>query len=164
MLKQIANAITGCRILCSFLLPVFDVFSTGFYITYILCGFSDMIDGSVARKADAVSGFGAKFDTVADMVFVAVAMIKLLPTVCVPKWILVWVIAIGVIKIFNIIWGYICHKRFVSLHTGMNKITGLLLFLLPLTLSYIEPGYSSAVVCFIATVSSIQEGLYISKS
>ena len=164
MLKQIANAITGCRILCSFLLLFFDAFSTGFYITYILCGFSDMIDGSVARKTNAVSEFGAKFDTVADMVFVAVSMIKLLPAICVPKWLLIWIVAIGIIKIFNIILGYIYNKKFVSLHTKMNKIAGLLLFILPLTLSCIELRYSSIAVCTIATVSSIQEGLYIGKA
>ena len=164
MVKQIANVITGCRILLSFLLLVFDAFSTGFYITYILCGFSDMIDGSIARKTNTISEFGAKFDTVADLVFVSVSMIKLLPTIYVPKWLLGWIVAIGVIKIFNIIWGYIYNKKFISLHTRMNKIAGLLLFVLPLILSYIELRYSSIAVCSIATVSSIQEGLYIGKS
>ena len=158
-MKQIANVITGCRILCSFLLLLFDTFSAGFYITYIFCGFSDMIDGSIARNTNTVSEFGAKFDTVADIVFVGASMIKLLPILYVPKWLLVWIVVIGVIKILNIIWGYIYNKKFVSLHTKMNKITGFLLFLLPLTLSYINPIYSSIAVCSIATVSSIQEGL-----
>ena len=134
MLKQIANTITGCRILCSFLLLVFDAFSTGFYITYILCGFSDMIDGTIARKTNTISEFGTKFDTVADLVFVAVSMIKLLPIIHVPKWLLVWIVVIGDIKIFNIIWGYIYNKKFISLHTRMNKITVLLLFFLPLNI------------------------------
>ena len=164
MLKHIANAITGCRILCSFLLLVFDAFSTLFYITYILCGVSDMIDGSIARKTNTISEFGAKFDTIADMVFVAVCMIKLLPIIHVPQWILVWIVAIGVVKIFNYVLGYIYTKKFISLHTKMNKIAGLLLFFLPLTLLYIKLKYSLSAVCFIATVSSIQEGLYIRKS
>ena len=163
MVKQIANVITSCRILCSFLLLIFDPFSTGFYITYILCGFSDMIDGGIARKTNSISKFGAKFDTIADLVFVAVSMIKLLPTIYVPKCLLVWIISIGVIKIFNIILGYIYNKMFISLHTRMNKIAGFLLFLMPLILSYIELNYSSIAVCSIATVASIQEGLYISK-
>ena len=102
--------------------------------------------------------------SVADFVFVAVSMIKLLPTIYVPKWLLVWIVTIGVIKIFNVIWGYIYNKKFIALHTRMNKITGLLLFLLPLMISYIELRYSLIAVCFIATVSSVQEGLYIGKS
>ncbi len=164
MLKQVANAITSCRILCSLLLLIFDLFSIGFYITYILCGFSDMIDGSIARKTNSVSEFGSKFDTVADLVFVAVSMIKLLPTIYAPKWLLVWIVVIGVIRTINIIWGYVYNKKFISMHTKMNKIAGLLLFLLPLTLSYVELGYSLIAVCSIATVASIQEGLYIGNS
>ena len=164
MMKQIANAITCFRILCSFMLLFFDAFSTEFYITYILCGFSDMTDGTIAIKTNTTSEFGAKFDTVADMVFATVSMVKLLPEIYVPKWLMVWIVAIGAIKIFNIIWGYIYSKKFISLHTGMNKITGFVLFLLPLTLPYIELKYSSVAVCAIATVSSVQEGIYIGKS
>ena len=70
-------------------------------------------------------------------------------------------IVIAIIKIGNIIYGYISTKEFISLHTTMNKITGLLLFLLPLTLSFVELKYSSIVVCLIATLAAIQEGAYI---
>lgn len=34
-------------------------------------GFTDMIDGTIARKLGTESEFGSKFDTVADIVFVA---------------------------------------------------------------------------------------------
>ena len=43
----------------------------------------------------------------------------------------------------------------------MNKITGLLLFLFPLTLNFIELKYSAIVLCFVATFSAIQEGHFI---
>ena len=46
----------------------------------------------------------------------------------------------------------------------MNKITGLVLFLLPLTLPFAELKYSSIAVCSIATFAAIQEGFYIAKS
>ena len=72
MIKHIANILTGCRILGSILLLFFPVFSLAFYIIYLLCGFSDMIDGTIARKTNSASEFGAKLDTVADLVFVAV--------------------------------------------------------------------------------------------
>jgi len=163
MLKQIANIITGCRIICSILLLVFPVFSTSFYITYLLCGFSDMIDGTVARKTNSISEFGSKFDAVADLVFVAVSMIKLLPIIHISKWLWIWIVAIAVIKICNIVCGCIRNKKFISLHTIMNKITGLFLFLLPFTLPYIELKYSSIAVCAVATISAIQEGIYIGK-
>ena len=50
MAKRIANILTGGRILGSILLLFFPAFSLAFYIVYLLCGFSDMIDGTVARK------------------------------------------------------------------------------------------------------------------
>lgn len=47
-IKHMANIITGCRILGSIILLFFPAFSSWFYILYLLCGFTDMIDGSIA--------------------------------------------------------------------------------------------------------------------
>lgn len=58
----------------------------------------------------------------------------------------------------NVVSGYAVHKKFVVLHTVMNKITGLMLFLFPLTLKFIELRYSGSVICVIATFAAIQEG------
>ena len=43
----------------------------------------------------------------------------------------------------------------------MNKVTGLLLFLFPLTLGTIELRYSAVIVCAAAAASAIQEGYFI---
>ena len=120
-----------------------------------------MVDGTIARKTNAVSEFGAKLDTTSDFIFFAVALIKLLPVIHIPKWIWVWIVVIAIIKIFSVILGFIYTKKLISLHTVMNKITGLLLFPLPLTLYFIELKYSFVVVCIVATFSAIQEGYYI---
>ena len=164
MIKQIANIVTGCRILGSVLLLFFPAFSVEFYILYIICGFSDMIDGTIARKTNSTSEWGAKIDTAADLVFVTVSLIKILPAIPIPKWLWIWGAVIAMIKIGNIIGGYVSEKQFVSLHTAANKITGLLLFLLPLTLSFVELKYSSIVVCSIATFAAIQEGFSIAAN
>ena len=161
MTKHIANILTGCRIIGSILLLFFPTYSLGFYITYILCGFSDMIDGTIARKTNSTSKFGSQLDTVADLIFLVVSIIKLLPAIHIPWWLWMWGGVIAVIKISNIIWGYVSEKQFISLHTRMNKITGLLLFLLPLTISFVEWKYIAIVVCPIATLSAIQEGFYV---
>jgi len=68
---------------------------------------------------------------------------------------------IAVIKISNIIWGYVSKKQFISLHTTMNKVTGLFLFLFPLTIPFVESKYIAIAVCSIATFSAIQEGVYV---
>ena len=139
------------------------VFSAAFYSVYLLCGFTDMIDGTVARKTGSASRFGEKLDTAADIVFVAAALIKFLPTLPIPLWLWLWGGGIAVIKISNILLGYVFRKQFTALHTILNKVTGLLLFLLPLTGAVVDFQYSSIAVCTVATVSAIQESIYIVK-
>ena len=161
MTKHLANILTGCRIFGSILLLFFPAFSLPFYITYILCGFSDMIDGIVARKTNSTSEFGSQLDTIADFIFVVVSLLKLLPALHIPQWLWIWGGVIAAIKISNVIWGYISKKQFISLHTIMNKVTGLLLFLWPLTISFVKLKYIAIAVCSIATLSAIQEGFYV---
>ena len=163
MRTQIANIITGCRIICSILLLLFPAFSVAFYIIYLFCGFSDMVDGTIARKTNSTSKFGSQLDTIADLIFVVVSLFKLLPAIHIPQWLWIWGGVIAVIKISNIIWGYVSKKQFISMHTIMNKVTGLLLFLLPLTISFVELKYTAIVVCSVATFSAIQEGYYVRK-
>ena len=161
MMKHIANIFTSCRIFGSILLLFFSVFSVNFYITYLICGFTDMIDGTIARKTNSTSKFGSQLDTIADLVFVVVSLFKVLPAIHIPQWLWIWGAVIAIIKITNIIWGYISKKQFISVHTIMNKTTGLLLFLLPLTIFFVELKYSAIVVCSIATLSAIQEWVYV---
>jgi len=156
-----ANFITGIRILCSIALLVFPALSPAFYVLYITAGVSDMADGAVARNTGTVSKFGSKFDTVADFALVAVCLIKLIPVLNVPKWLIIWIIIIAVIKAINLISGYVMRKEMVVLHTVMNKVTGILLFILPLTLTVIDLRYSGALVSAVATFAAIQEGHFI---
>ena len=161
MKKHIANIITASRILFSVLLLFLPVLGAGFHVTYLFCGITDMIDGTIARKTGTVSEFGARLDTVADFVFLSASLTKFLPMVHISQWLWVWIAVIGVVKIGNLIWGYVCIKTLVSLHTVMNKITGMLLFLLPLTFPIIDLNYSSIAVCVVASIAAIQESIYI---
>lgn len=161
--KHIANIITSCRILFSMGVLCFPAFSPEFYTMYFLCGFSDMIDGTIARKTNAVSEFGSKLDTVADFVFVVVCSIKLLPLVHIPTWLWIWIGVIAVIKTANIAWGFVHMKRFLCVHTVLNKITGFALFILPLTLTFVEPTNIVLAVCCLATVAAIQERYCVAK-
>lgn len=156
-----ANIITSIRILCSIAILFCPVFSAAFYSLYISAGLTDMIDGWVARKTNTASEFGAKLDTMADIVFVIVCLFKLLPVMDIPVWIYVWIGVIALIKVINIVSGYVVQKQFVAIHSLMNKVTGVLLFLLPLTFSFVELKYSAAVVCVFATFSAVQEGHFI---
>ena len=156
-----ANLITGTRILCSIALLFCQPLSPSFIVLYLAAGLTDMIDGPVARKTGTVSELGAKLDTAADFVFVAACLMKLLPNLAVPLWLWIWIVLIALIKMINIISGYVIQKRFVAMHTIMNKVTGILLFILPLTLPVVELKYSAPLVCALATFAAIQEGHYI---
>lgn len=153
-----ANAITGVRIVLSVALLFFPAFSPTFYALYIAAGITDMIDGAVARKNGTVSAFGAKLDTAADIVFAAACLIKLLPVLDVPVWLCVWIAVIAFIKTANIAVGYIRQKAFLTVHSVINKVTGALLFVFPLTLACIDFQYSAAVICVVATASAVHEG------
>ena len=161
MTKHIANIVTGCRIFGSILLLIFPAFSVAFYIIYLFCGFSDMVDGAIARKTNSTSKLGSQLDTIADFIFVAISLFRLWPEISISQWLWIWAGVIAVVKISNIVWGFFLKKRFISMHTIMNKVTGLLLFLLPLTIPLWELNYIAIVVCSIATFSAIQEGFYI---
>lgn len=153
-----ANIITGSRIALSIAMLFFPAFSPGFYALYLTAGLTDIIDGTVARKTGTVGEFGSRLDTIADTVFAAVCLIKLLPVLKLPVWLYVWIGLIALIKVVNVVSGFAVRKKWIALHTVMDKVTGILLFALPLTVSFIEPKYSAAVVCAVATFAAVQEG------
>lgn len=157
----LANLITGTRILCSAALLFCPAFSAPFIVLYLIAGITDMTDGAMARKTNTTSELGAKLDTAADFVFVAVCLWKLLPDLAVPLWLWIWIVLIVLIKMINMISGYVIQKSFVAIHTIMNKVTGILLFILPLTLPIVELKYSAPLVCTAATFAAIQEGHFI---
>lgn len=153
-----ANLITGIRVLASVGLLFCPALSPSFFALYLLAGLTDMIDGPVARKTHTATAFGAKLDTAADILFAAVCLVKLLPVLNIPLWLFIWIGLIALIKIMNIVSGFVIRKRFVSVHTPMNKATGALLFLLPLTVSCIDLRYTAPIVCAVATFAALQEG------
>lgn len=158
-----ANIITSIRIICSIVLLSVTPFSIFFYTFYLIAGLSDMIDGTVARKTGKTSEFGSKFDSIADFIFVAVCLIKLIPVLNIEKWLYVWIVLISVIKAVNLIIGLKKYNRIVFVHSILNKITGLLVFILPLTIRLFELRYMATIICIIATVAAVYEGHLIRK-
>ncbi|MFJ1627806.1 CDP-alcohol phosphatidyltransferase family protein [Marinilactibacillus psychrotolerans] len=130
---------------------------------YLLAGFTDMIDGRIARKTNTVSEFGSKLDTAADFIFFIVCLIKLLPILEMPMWLWLWFVIIAIVKISNGLSGVVLQNKSLVEHTIMNKVTGLLLFILPLTLAIIKLKYSAILLCATATFAAIQEGHFIRR-
>ncbi|GEQ33820.1 hypothetical protein B795N_17020 [Marinilactibacillus psychrotolerans] len=122
-----------------------------------------MIDGRIARKTNTVSEFGSKLDTAADFIFFIVCLIKLLPILEMPMWLWLWFVIIAIVKISNGLSGVVLQNKSLVEHTIMNKVTGLLLFILPLTLAIIKLKYSAILLCATATFAAIQEGHFIRR-
>ena len=159
-----ANILTGIRIACALALIFCPTFSTWFYAVYLLGSVSDVLDGVAARRLKKETPFGAEFDTVADVIFTAVVILKVVLTIDIPLWLIVWIGGIAVIKCFNIVLGFVLHKRFVAEHTVLNKLCGVLLFLIPLCIGWL-PRLPVAILilltCGVATIAAVQEGQYI---
>ena len=160
-MKNIANYISISRIIMSIALLIPKTFSITFYNIYIYCGLSDILDGFLARKYKITSEFGAKIDSIADMIFVFGSILKIIPVIEIPIAIYIWITIIILIKVFNIILGYIQYKKLTLLHTIANKITGFVLFIIPLMIGFIDIKILESLICGVATFSAIQEGYYI---
>ena len=76
-------------------------------------------------------------------------------------WLYVWTAVIALIRLLNIISGVAKQKRYVAVHSIMNKVTGALLFMLPLTLTIVPINYSGILICLVATIAAIQESYFI---
>ena len=157
IIHNTANFITSARILCSLALLFCTPLSLPFYVLYTTAGSSDIFDGLIARKTNTATKFGAKLDTLADIVFAAVVLIKLLPILELPVWMIVWVGVIALIKLVSIVIGFVRHHTLTAVHSVINKVTGVLVFILPFTIQIINIRYTAGLVCVVATVAAIME-------
>lgn len=160
-IKYFANTITISRMLAALVLFCLEPFSVTFNFLYIYCGISDMVDGFIARKTHTESKIGEILDSIADLMFVLICFLKILPTIHISAWLWIWILLIAIIKAINLVLGYVCQHKIMFLHTKANKVTGFLLFLLPLLVPFKIFNYVSAGVAGIATFAALQEGFCI---
>ena len=116
-------------------------------------------DGAVARKTGNVSEFGSLLDSIADLLFYAVMLIRFLHVLyeTLPVQILYCAAAILVLRLSAYITAAGKYRRFASLHTYMNKLTGAALFLLPYALAMTTGGVYSWGLCVLAFAASAEE-------
>lgn len=158
-MKHLANCVTIARIVISLLILFMEPLSVAFFVLYIICGVTYMVDGTIARKTHSESKTGALLDSISDVVFLVVVVIRLAPILWdrLPMWTLGCVVGIALIRFVSYGIGAKKFKRFASLHTILNKVTGGLLFIFPLLLMLIRISWACAVVCLAAGISAIEE-------
>lgn len=156
-MKGIPNGITFGRIILAMLLLFLDPLSLAFLVIYILCGVTDLIDGPIARMTNTTSSLGAKLDSAADTILIAVSLFTLYPLLGLTLEIMIWIFMIAVIRLTSIGVALRRFKTYASIHTYGNKLTGLLLFITPLWLLHIDHTIWNVFVCIIATISAVEE-------
>ena len=158
---HIARAIPNClsitRIVLALCLIAIKPLSIAFYILYVFCGISDMLDGFIARKTGVSSSIGAKLDSIADLIMVGILFFKLYPIIRLPGQIIIWVLLIFAIRVISMVLVFLKYKSFAILHTYLNKFTGLLLFLIPIFLINYSSDLWMYVICGIANLSAVEE-------
>lgn len=161
MIRALPNIISCFRLIGTVALLFTDPLSVTFYVIYTLCGLSDVLDGSIARATDNTTELGAKLDSIADMLYYAVMLVKILPHLVrrLPGWIWYVVAFVIALRILSYVIAAVKYRRFASLHTYMNKLTGALIFTVPYFF-YGNAKFGFAIslsVCIVAGLASSEE-------
>lgn len=158
-IATVPNCITALRILGTIGLLFTVPLSSIFFVVYTLCGFTDILDGWIARVTHSTSEFGARLDSIADLLFYAVAIIKLLPTLwkLLPIWIWYVVGSILLVRLASYITVAVKFRRFAAAHTRLNKVSGAAVFLLPYFLTLPCAVAYCIIVCCVSAVAAAHE-------
>ncbi len=158
---SIPNFITSLRIAGTICLFFLEPFSPGFYIVYTLCGISDVLDGLIARLTKTTTEFGAKLDSIADIMFYMVMLLRIFPVLweVLPGGIWYVVAGVLVIRCVSYITAAVKYKRFSAQHTYLNKLTGVAVFSVPYFLTRTGDVIVCFAVCVIAGLASLEEFL-----
>lgn len=156
---SLPNCITAVRIVGTLFLLFTAPLSVAFYIVYAVCGLSDVLDGWIARATSGTTDFGAKLDSAADLLFYIVLLVKLLPILrrMLPTWIWYALGAVLALRLAAYITAAVKFKRFASVHTRLNKLTGAAVFLIPCFLMLPCMVWYCCAVCVLAGAASAQE-------
>ena len=158
-LSIIPNTITFFRIIGTAALIFVAPFTAVFYVIYTICGITDILDGALARALKCKSELGARLDSIADLLFYAVMIVKILPELIKLLPVILWVvIALTVLlRIASYTLAAVKYKRFASMHTYLNKLSGAAIFIVP----YFVKLPSALPICItvtaIAVLAAIEE-------
>ena len=157
--SAVPNFISSLRIVGTASLLFIDPLTELFYIIYTLSGFSDILDGWVARTTHTTSELGSKLDTIADLLLYAVMIIRVFPELWARLAVWIWyALALAiVIRIVSYTYVAIRHHQLSAMHTYGNKVTGLLAFLVPYFLLLTNATPACGVVVIAAVLSSAEE-------
>ena len=156
--KYIPNILTALRMLGAVLLLLTEPLTLPFYLLHIFCGLTDALDGWLARKTGTASALGAMLDSIADLLFYGVLLLRLFPVLRQALPVSVWyvVTAVALVRMVAYAVAAVKYHRFASLHTWLNKLTGGAVYLLPYVLALSTGVTYSWFVCALALAASLE--------
>lgn len=156
---NMADTITTMRMAASLFLLFIPLKSIWFLVIYTFAGLTDVLDGWLARKTGRASEFGARLDSVADLLFYSVLLTRLFPVLYQMLPGVIWYAVSGIVlvRLASYVTAAVKYHRFASLHTWINKLTGAAVFLLPYVLFDSNIVVYSWAVCIIAFAASAEE-------
>ena len=163
-MKHIPNIFSISRIILFIALLRLFEHPFAFAVCYTIAGMTDVLDGFIARKFKVESPLGARLDSLGDLFFYLVLtsyLIVVHSAAIAPYWIPIGLLV--AIRLGNLAWGLFKFRKATSIHTIANKVSGLLIFALPLMLllnvrQYLIP---TTVVAFWA---AIEETIILTRS
>lgn len=153
-----ANAITMVRVVAAPLAFVFRESPTLFLTLWTLCGLSDAVDGTVARATGTSNARGARLDTIADLIAYSILVLLVATSVDTLPLLPWWIAIVAIMRLADLA---ICARRFHtfgSIHTWANKITGALLFFVPVYILWLPGELWGWALFLIALLSALEEG------
>lgn len=155
---NMADTITSARMVFSLFLLFMPPRFIGFFAVYTLAGLTDALDGWLARKTGTASAFGARLDSIADLLFYGVLLLRLFPVLRQALPVSVWyvVTAVALVRMVAYAVAAVKYHRFASLHTWLNKLTGGAVYLLPYVLALSTGVTYSWFVCALALAASLE--------
>lgn len=156
-LKYLPNILTIARMLCAIAMLTVQPLSVPFFLLFALCGMTDVADGYIARRFNACTQLGALLDSIADLIYIGVALYIFAPMLIACAPLIVWTLCIAAVRLASLVVGCIKYRKAAFLHTYLNKATGFALFLFPALLLVLSVDAAGAAICCIASLSSIEE-------
>lgn len=162
-IKYLANIVSISRMGVALLMLSTHFLSMSFWFCYFWCGVSDVLDGFLARKLHQQSKLGTKLDSVSDGVFAVSIFIIVLTKFPLPTWLWSCIALIALLRFIGYGIGFFKYHTFSSLHTLLNKITGLFIFAFPLLYKFVGLNASAIIICIMALISSVEEVVIVLK-
>lgn len=162
--QNLPNCITGLRIILALCMIPVPTLSAAFYVLHTLCAVSDAVDGFLARRFHLESELGARLDSAADLLFWGIVTVKVLRVIWSQYTPLEYTLLAAAVALRLAAYGValVKFRCFPSLHTWLNKLTGLALFVVIYLLNWFPARICNAV--FVIAIAAALEEMAIHLS